>query len=61
VIKNFACVTVVVVFGLSLFALAQTETASATGTKIGTINIEQAVYASNGASIFSNGKSARTK
>jgi len=46
-IKNFVWVTVAVVFGLPLFALAQTETANATGTKIGTINIEQAVYASN--------------
>jgi hypothetical protein len=38
-IRSFACVTVVVVFSPSHFALAQTETASAAGAKIGTINI----------------------
>src|ERR1700693_1937131 len=69
VIKKSACVTVAVVFGLSLFALAQadaaagspaaaattpnapsaaaTAAAKATGTKVGTINIEQAIFASN--------------
>jgi outer membrane protein len=61
-IKKFASITVAVVFGLSLFALAQTEPAApapnapsagaaaaakATGTKVGTINIEQAIFASN--------------
>jgi outer membrane protein len=65
-IKKFARVTVAVVFGLSLFALAQAEPAAgtpaatptpnapsaaaaakATGTKVGTINIEQAIFASN--------------
>jgi outer membrane protein len=46
-IKRFACVTVVVAFGLSFFALAQADPAKATTTKIGTINIEQAIYASN--------------
>lgn len=68
VISKFARVTVAVVFGLSLFALAQAEPAAgapaaattpnapsaaaaaaakATGTKVGTINIEQAIFASN--------------
>src|SRR6202795_34430 len=67
VIKKSACVTVAVVFGLSLFALAQADAAAgspaaaattpnapsaaaaakATGTKVGTINIEQAIFASN--------------
>ncbi|MGA2966461.1 MAG: OmpH family outer membrane protein [Terriglobales bacterium] len=61
-IKKFASITLAVLFGLSLFALAQTEpaapapdapsaaaavTAKATGTKVGTINIEQAIFASN--------------
>ncbi len=66
-IGKFARVTVAVVFGLSLFALAQTAPAAglpqlpspnapsaaaaaaakATGTKVGTINIEQAIFASN--------------
>jgi len=63
-IKKFARLIVAVVFGLSLFALAQTEPAAgaatpnapsaaaaaaakATGTKVGTINIEQAIFASN--------------
>jgi len=66
-IKKFARVTVVAVFGLSLFALAQTTPAAGapnaattpdspsaaaaaakvTGTKVGTINIEQAIFASN--------------
>jgi len=66
-IKKFARVTVAVVFGLSLFALAQADQAAgtpaatptpnapsaaaaaakATGTKVGTINIEQAIFASN--------------
>ena len=65
-IKKFARVTVAVVFGLSLFALAQTKPAAGTpaaatpdapsvaaaapkasGTKVGTINIEQAIFASN--------------
>ncbi|MFZ0797340.1 MAG: OmpH family outer membrane protein [Terriglobales bacterium] len=66
--SKFARVTVAVVFGLSLFALAQAKpaagtptaatppdspsaaaaaTAKATGTKVGTINIEQAIFASN--------------
>ena len=40
-IKRFACVTAVVAFGLSLFALAQADKAKATGTKIGTININR--------------------
>jgi outer membrane protein len=65
---KFARVTVAVVFGLSLFALAQANPAAgapaaattpnapsaaaaaaakATGTKVGTINIEQAIFASN--------------
>src|SRR6202165_2298137 len=68
VIKKSACVTVAVVFGLSLFALAQADAAAgspaaaattpnapsaaaavakSTGTKVGTINIEQAIFASN--------------
>src|ERR1700675_1915297 len=70
VIKKSACVTVAVVFGLSLFALAQADAAAgppaaaaattpnappaaaaaaakATGTKVGTINIETAIFASN--------------
>src|SRR6202163_4806438 len=69
VINKSACVTVAVVFGLSLFALAQADAAAgspaaaattpnapsaaaaaaakATGTKVGTINIEQAIFASN--------------
>ena len=65
-----ARITVAVVFGLSLFALAQAAdpaagapaaaaitpnapsaavatAAKATGTKVGTINIEQAIFASN--------------
>jgi outer membrane protein len=64
-ISKFARVTVAVVFGLSLFALAQADPAAAapnapsaaataaaalpkaTGTKVGTINIEQAIFASN--------------
>src|SRR4030081_373488 len=68
-IKKSACVTLAVVFGLSLFALAQPDPApsspvaaaaaapnapsaaaaaiKATGTKVGTINIEQAIFASN--------------
>jgi len=64
-IKKFARVTVAAVFGLSLFALAQTTpsagtsaaatpdapsaaaVAKNTGTKVGTINIEQAIFASN--------------
>lgn len=66
-IKKFAPVTIAVVFGLSLLALAQTTptagtpaaatpdapsaaaavAAKATGTKVGTINIEQAIFASN--------------
>jgi outer membrane protein len=64
-ISKYAHVTVAV-FGLSLFALAQTSpaagsaapdapsaaaaaaaTSRATGTKVGTINIEQAIFASN--------------
>ncbi len=45
--KKFACITVAVVFGLSLFALAQSDPAKATATKIGTINIEKAIYTSN--------------
>ena len=63
--SKFARVTVAVVFGLSLFALAQTNPAApaaatpnapsaaaaaaakATGTKVGTINIEQAIFGSN--------------
>jgi Skp family chaperone for outer membrane proteins len=64
---KFVGVTMAVVFGFSLFALAQTEPAAgapaastpnapsaaataaakATGTKSGTINIEQAIFASN--------------
>jgi outer membrane protein len=67
-IKKSARVTVAVLFGLSLFALAQVAPAAgtpaaattpdspsasaaaaakATGTKVGTINIEQAIFASN--------------
>ena len=61
-IGKFARVTTAVVFGLSLslFALAQADPAAvatpnapsaaaakATGTKVGTINIEQAIFASN--------------
>jgi outer membrane protein len=67
-IKKSVRVTVAVVFGLSLFALAQAAPAAgapaaatapdspsaaaaaaakATGTKVGTINIEQAIFASN--------------
>ncbi len=64
-IKKFARVTVAAVFGLSLFALAQTTPSAGTpaaatpdapsaaaavrntGTKVGTINIEQAIFASN--------------
>ena len=66
-IKKFACVTIVLVFGLSLLTLAQTTPAAdapkaatpdspsaaavaaakVTGTKVGTINIEQAIFASN--------------
>ncbi|MGD0469811.1 MAG: OmpH family outer membrane protein [Terriglobales bacterium] len=69
-IKKFARITLAVVFGLSLFALAQANPAAgapaaaaantpdspsaaaaavakATGTKVGTINIEQAIFASN--------------
>ena len=64
-IKKFARVTVAAVFGLSLFALAQTTPSAATsaaatpdapsaaavaknaGTKVGTINIEQAIFACN--------------
>src|SRR3984957_5299191 len=67
-IKMFSRATVVVVFGLSLYALAQASPAAgssaastapdspstaaaaaakATGTKVGTINIEQAIFASN--------------
>jgi outer membrane protein len=63
---KFARATVAVVFGLSLFALAQANPAAgapaaatapdspsaaaaakSTGTKVGTINIEQAIFASN--------------
>ena len=63
---KFARATVAVVFGLSLFALAQANppagtpaaattpdspsaaaAAKSTGTKVGTINIEQAIFASN--------------
>jgi len=70
VIKKSACVTVAVVFGLSLFALAQADAAASSpaaaaattpnapsaaaaaaaktnGTKIGTLNVEQAIFASN--------------
>jgi outer membrane protein len=68
VMSQFARVTVAVMFGLSLFALAQAAPAAgapaaattpdspsaaaaaaakATGTKVGTINIEQAIFASN--------------
>jgi len=68
--KKFArCVTMALIFGLSLFALAQAKpagsapataapdspsaaaaaaaTAKATGTKVGTINIEQAIFLTN--------------
>jgi len=61
VIRNVARVTVAVVFGFSLFALAQAGSPSAAapdapsaaaapkinGTKIGTLNVEQAIEASN--------------
>ena len=68
VINKCARVTVTVVFGLALFALAQSSptagapaaasppnapsatvaaAAQVTGTKVGTINIEQAIFASN--------------
>jgi outer membrane protein len=69
VMRNFARFTAASVFGLSIFALAQTSSAAgapaaptaapdapsaaataaskATGTKVGTINIEQAIFASN--------------
>jgi outer membrane protein len=67
VLGNVARVTMAIVFGLSLFALAQASPAAgapapattpdapsaaaaapkATGTKVGTINIEQAIFASN--------------
>jgi outer membrane protein len=69
-IKKFACVTLAVLFGLSLCTLAQANPAAgapaaaaanppdspsaaaalaakATGTKVGTINIEQAIFSSN--------------
>src|SRR5450755_1354787 len=67
-ISKLARVTVAVVFGLSVFAVAQTTPTAAapagaaaapnapsaaaaatkaTGTKVGTINIEQAIFASN--------------
>jgi len=65
-IKKFARVTLAVVFGLSVLALAQAAPAAgspaaaaapdspsaaaaakSTGTKVGTINIEQAIFASN--------------
>jgi Skp family chaperone for outer membrane proteins len=64
-IKKFARVIVAAVFGLSVFALAQTTPSAgtsaaatpdapsaaaapkSTGTKVGTINIEQAIFASN--------------
>lgn len=64
-LSKLARVTLAVVFGLSVFALAQTSPAAgaaaapdspsaaaslaakATGTKVGTINIEQAIFASN--------------
>lgn len=65
-ISKFARITMAVVFGLSLSALAQAAPAAAaatapdspstaaaaaaskaTGTKVGTINIEQAIFASN--------------
>ena len=69
-VKKFARVTLAIVFGSSLFALAQTNpaasapaaaaapdspsaaaaataTAKATGTKVGTIYIEQAIFGSN--------------
>ena len=67
VVSKFARVTVAVVFGVSVLALAQASPAAgapaattpdspsaaaaaaakATGTKVGTINIEQAIFASN--------------
>jgi outer membrane protein len=64
VVSKFARVTVAVVFGFSLFALAQTAPAAGAaapnapsaaaaaaakvnGTKIGTLNVEQAIFASN--------------
>jgi outer membrane protein len=68
IISRFARLTVALVFGLSLFALAQAAPAAgsapvatapdspsaaaaaaakATGTKVGTINIEQAIFLSN--------------
>ncbi len=64
-VRSFARLTVAVVFGCSVFALAQADPAvgapaavpnapsaaasapKATGTKVGTINIEQAIFASN--------------
>lgn len=61
ILSRFARLTAAVVFGLSLFSLAQAPAASApdspsaaaaaaakaTGTKVGTINIEQAIFLSN--------------
>jgi outer membrane protein len=68
IVSRFARLTVALVFGLSLFALAQAAPAAgsppaaaapdspsaaaaavakATGTKVGTINIEQAIFLSN--------------
>src|SRR5258708_36767429 len=70
VIKKFGCVTVAVVLGVSLFALAKADAAASSpaaaaattpnapsaaaaaaaktnGTKIGTLNVEQAIFASN--------------
>ncbi len=70
VTRKFACATVAVLFGLSIFALAQSSPAAGApaaasaaaapdapsaaaaakppmGTKVGTINIEQAIFASN--------------
>lgn len=63
-ISKITRVTVAVVFGLSLFALAQTEPAAGAaappnapsaaaaaprnnGTRVGTLNVEQAIFASN--------------
>src|ERR1700722_17164180 len=46
-IRKYACVTLAIVFGLSIIAAAQSDQAKGTGTKIGTINIEQAISASN--------------
>jgi outer membrane protein len=56
-ISKFARISLATVLGLSLLAVAQTAPAagaagtpnapSATGTKVGTINIEQAIFASN--------------